>query len=466
MNELAVLPKYDLWQMLLDERREVELMQSLSKAPLVDIAAFITRQEPQTVLGLLSLFQGEDRATLFTNLDEKQKMAVYAAISKQAIADIFAFMPSDQRADFYQQLDEKEQTALLPYLSKRVRKDVITLSAYPPDVAGGIMHTDFATVQEGMTVQEALRKLREDAPSKKMMYYIYVLNADMQMVGIVSLKDLIMAELEDQTVDIVHHNFIYANVYEDRESVAQKIEKYDLAAVPVLNERGQLMGIVGYDEAMDVIRAEQTEDMEKFMGIVSGDTEEDYLATSSVQHFRRRVKWITGLFVASFVSGMVLRHYEGMLHRLPILMFYLSSINDAGGNAGSQAASVVIRALSLGQITLRSWLTIVFKEAKVAVMLSACLFVLAVLKVAVVSGNSTSAATPPGMPSLYKIAFVIAFSLSLQVITATIIGAMLPLVAKFFKGDPAVAASPAITTIVDITGMAIYLLAASYFLLS
>jgi magnesium transporter len=302
-----------------------------------------------------------------------------------------------------------------------------------------------------MTVKQAIQKLKEDAPSKKMIYYIYVVDANMRMIGFVSLKDLIMAEPDDLVAKSLHDNFIYGIVDEDQEAVAERIEKYSLVAIPILNEYGQLVGIVSYDNAIDIIRIEQTEDMERFMGIVSNEEMANYLKVSSFQHFKKRVAWILGLFITGILSSFVIHRHEYLLERITVLALYLPMITATGGNTGSQAASVVIRALSLGQITLRNWLVVIFKEAKVALLLAISLFFLAFLKVLLLSSYNI-----PEPYGIYRIAFTIGIALSIQVITSAIIGATLPLIAKYFNGDPAVAASPAITTLVDITGMMIY----------
>ena len=451
MDNVVKTTQLQSWTQLLEQRQEQELLALLSSAPVVEVADFLAQQPAEHLLALLVRLPAEVRGATFAEFDEQRQQTLYQLASKKDFAPIFSHMPSSERADFYQQLDDKEQARLFPYLTKKVREDVIALSAYPPKTAGGIMSTDFATVLGDMTVKQAIRKLREDAPSKKMIYYIYVVDETMRMIGFVSLKDLIMNASATQVTSILHQNFIYATVTEDQEAVAKRIEKYDLIAMPILNEEQQLVGIVSYDDAMEIIRMEQTEDMEKFMGIVSKEPATDYLSTPSWQHFQKRVMWIVGLFITGFLSSLVIHRHKAILERITALALYLPMIADTGGNAGSQSASVVIRALSLGQVTLKNWLRIIFKEAKIALLLALSLFFLAFLKVLILTGH-----TSIGYYSIYKVAFTIGLSLSLQVITATIIGATLPLVAKYFNGDPAVAASPAITTIVDITGMLIY----------
>ena len=451
MGDVVKTTQFQPWTQLLEQRQEQELLALLSNAPVVEVADFLAQQPAEHLLELLVRLPVEVQGATFAEFDEQRQQTLYQLAIKKDFATIFSHMPSSDRADFYQQLDDKEQARLFPYLTKKVREDVIALSAYPPQTAGGIMSTDFATILGDMTVKQAIRKLREDAPSKKMIYYIYVVDETMRMIGFVPLKDLIMNASATQVTSILHQNFIYATVTEDQEAVAKRIEKYDLIAMPILNEEQQLVGIVSYDDAMEIIRMEQTEDMEKFMGIVSKERATDYLSTPSWQHFQKRVMWIVGLFITGFLSSLVIHRHKAILERITVLALYLPMIADTGGNAGSQSASVVIRALSLGQVTLRNWLRIIFKEAKITLFLALSLFFLAFLKVLILTSH-----TSIGYYSIYKVAFTIGLALSLQVITATIIGAALPLVAKYFNGDPAVAASPAITTIVDITGMAIY----------
>jgi magnesium transporter len=358
------------WTQLLEQQQEQQLLTLLCDAPTIEVAEFLAQQLPQKSLALFTLLPQELQGAIFADFEEEHQLVLYQLLSKKEFAEIFSHIPSHQRAEFYQQLSDKEQVQLLPYLSKKIREDVITLSAYPTDTAGGIMSTDFATVIEDMTVKQAIQKLREDSPSKKMIYYIYVVDKNMRMLGFVALKDLVMAVPDEQVASVLHDNFVYATVNDDRESVAKQVEKYDLVAIPILNEAKQLVGIVRYDDAMDVIRAEETEDMEKFMGIFSDEETSDYMKSSSFQHFKKRVTWILGLFIASILSEMIIHKHEALLGRLTVLALYLPMIAGAGGNAGGQAATVVIRAVSLGQVTLRDWLKVILKEAKVAFLLA------------------------------------------------------------------------------------------------
>jgi magnesium transporter len=445
---------------LIESQEYEALMAILKKMPSVEVSEIIKNQEFETLVYLLSFFNTEEQGFIITFFPHELIYKLFQHYDRKIFAKIFSQLSSDVRADFYNELNRTEQLEILPFLSKQIREDVIHLSSYEPESAGGIMITDFATVEASMKVSEAIKKIREDGPSKKMIYYIYVVDDRMKLQGFVTIKDLILADPKAKVQDELHSEFVYATVDEDREHVARKIEKYNLVAIPVLNALGQLSGIISHDDALDVIRAEHTEDLEKFMGIVPDKSDLSYMETSSWQHFRKRVSWITGLAVVGILSGMIIHYFEATIDKLIILALYMPMVADTGGNCGSQSATVVVRALALGQIQVKEWFMIIYKESKISILLAIVLGVVAFLKVLFLSWETSI----PTEYSLLLIAFIISFALSLQTITATIIGAGLPLIVKRLGGDPAVAASPAITTVVDITGLLIYFTTAVMFL--
>jgi magnesium transporter len=442
------------------KQRLIDYVSILNKMPVVEVAELVEKLESDyDRIDVMSQFPLDRQALILADLPITIQLSLFNAMSRKAFATIFEQMPTQSQVDFFQFLSKKAQTEILPFLSKSVRENILRLSAYPPDTAGGIMSLDYASVFERMTCAEAIAKVRADAPSKKLVYYAYVVNDEQTLLGFVTLKDLIMADPAQMIADVVHREFVFVYVDEDREEVAKKIEKYDLIAIPVVNRQMQLMGVVTHDEAIDIIRAEQTEDLEKFMGISQRDTELNYLETSSWKHFQKRVTWIVTLAAVGIISGMIIHHYENALEKMLILALYMPMVADTGGNVGSQAATVIVRALALGEFSVRAWLKVIWKETKVSSLLALCLGLLAFAKVLFLSWETEI----PAEYSLVKVAFVISLALSLQVITATVIGAALPLVVKAFGGDPAVAASPAITTVVDITGLLIYFGIASLF---
>ena len=404
------------------------------------------------------MLEDSEAGRIFSYFPIEKAYEIFKILDKRRFSQIFTHMYSDIRADLFQEFSKDEQIEILPYLDKKTREDVIVLSAYEPDTAGGIMNTDFATILIHMTCQQALAKIRQDAPSQKMIYYIYVVNDDMEMLGIITIKDLIMADPKSIVKELYNDYFVYVEVNNDREYVAQMIEKHDLVAIPVLNTLNQLVGIVSHEEAIDVIRAEHTEDMEKFMGIVPSEDEQTYLDTSTIQHFKKRVLWLVSLAAVGLISGVIIHHYQIVLEQLIILALYMPMMTATGGNTGSQAATVVIRAMALGQANEQDWFKILFKELRVSFLLSICVGGLVFIKIAFL----TSVSLLPSMMSFTFIGFIISLSIGIQVISSALVGAGLPILVRRLGGDPAVAASPAITTTVDITGLLIYFAIASY----
>lgn len=443
----------------LEQGRYEELLPEIQKLPTIEVAEILMELSEERFLEVFPMFTKEQQAQIFSDLFFDLQYLLFEQLDPWQFATIFEEVPSEVRADFFQEISREEQIQLLPYLIKSVRKDVIELSKYPPETAGGIMSTDFATVLEFMSCSDAIAKVRSDAPSKKMIYYIYVVDRNMTMKGFITLKDLILAEPYQKVSDILKVEFIHADVEEDREAVAKKIEKYDLVAIPVLNQKQQLVGIVTHDEAIEIMRAEHTEDMEQFMGLTKSDEEADYLEDSVKKHYNKRIIWLAGLAALSIFSGVIVQRFEDMLAQVMILTLFMPMMTATGGNTGSQAATVVITALSLGQITLKDWLRIVFKESRVGMLLGFSLGVLTFINVIIIGWNSST----PDNYTLYYVAMVVAIAMTIQVLSATLIGASLPLIVKRLGGDPTVAASPAITTFVDITGLIIYFGTATLF---
>lgn len=442
----------------LDESGQTEeLVEMFEELPTPDVVEFLEDKSDEDVVAYLKELEAEDQGRIFSDFAMDMQLRLCRVLERRHVAQVFRHMYSDIRADLYQQLDKEEQIGLLPYLDKKVREDVIILSAYPRETAGGIMNTDFATVFDGMSVAQAMAKIRHDAPSKDMVIYIYVVDDTMVMKGFVTLKDLVLADPNAKVSDLLNEFFVSAEVNEDRESVAQKIEKYDLAAIPVLNSLNQLVGIVGHDDAITVIRAEQTEDFEKLAGVMPSPEGEDYMQTSSIGHFKKRVVWLVGLAAMGIISGMIINSYQNVLEHFIILAMYMPMMASTGGNTGTQAATVIIRAISLGHVSDSDWIKIVFKEIRISSMLSICVALLTYFKIVFLSFHGL-------LPEGFTMSFVgltISFAIAIQVVSSAIIGAGLPLIVRRLGGDPAVVASPAISTIVDITGLLIYFAVAS-----
>ena len=437
-----------------------KLLDVLFETPAIEIAEFLENIDSEERLSLFLKLDDDVKGDVFCELKIEIQNEFYENLSKRTFVNVFNLMPSESRADFYKQLNSTKQAKLLPFLPKKIREDVLLLSSYSDNSAGGIMSTDFASIYNDMTVGEALEKLKEDAPSKKMLYYAYVVDYEMKMLGFISLHDLILTDKNQLISELIHSNFISAFVDDDKEEVSSMIERYSLVAIPILNHDNQLLGIVRYDDAINVIKNEQTEDLEKMMGISSYSNNVDYLSMSCVQNYYKRIGWLVGLFFLGILTSLVLNRYEMLMTQIPILTPFFPMISAVGGNTGSQSSSVIIRALSLEEIHISDFFKVVFKEMKISIMIALTMFIFAFFEGCVISYFSLDSYRE----SLF-IAVTVGISLLLQVVLSSIIGAALPLIVKMLKMDPAVIATPAIMTIVDVLGVVIYFTIATKLLL-
>jgi magnesium transporter len=392
------------------------------------------------------------RSEVFAHLGPEQQAQILDNINRTDMALLLSDMPPDDRADFFKRMPEDKRDAILPALARAEREDIRRLAAYKEGTAGAVMTSEYATLSPNMTASQAIERLREVAPDKETIYYAYVLDAHRKLIGFVSLKDLILARRAARINDIMHKDIIYTRVDTDQEDAARTIQKYDLIALPVTNGNDALVGIITHDDAIDIITQEHTEDMEKFMAIAGSHEAAVYMRTSAWGHFKNRSGWIVALAMLGIVSGFIVQSFEGLLLQFAILAAFMPMMADTGGNTGSQAATLVVRALALREISPRDVVRVLAKEIQVALLLALLLGIVAYGRVAFFGGGSTI----PDEFSLSLVGVAIATALGLQVLTATLIGAVLPLAAARVKVDPAVMASPALTTIVDITGLLIY----------
>ena len=368
------------------------------------------------------------------------------------IKDLINVMAPDDRADLFQRLDEDDQQELLPLLEKEERDDLNQLLAYKEDTAGSIMTTDFAVVEEHWTAKQALLSIRLQAPEVETIYYLYVVDIQEKLKGTLSLRDLVMAPPRQEVSEIMSDQPIAVKALDDQENVAKAIAKYDLLAIPVVDEKGVLVGIITHDDALDIIQEEQTEDIEKFMGFTGAQEEDTYLSEPIWNNYKRRIFWVIGLACLSQVSGLIIRSEAPLLQEFIILTTFMTMLVSTGGNVGSQSATVVIRGLALDQIRLKDAWRIILKELGNGVLLAVTLgmFSFAIVLI-IIHGTHLPQGASPSL-----IAICVSLAMVIQIVTASFIGVALPLVAQTFKIDPALVASPALATLVDICGLFIY----------
>ncbi len=439
----------------------LELLDANDRATLEEIvhaihparmAEFVAALKDEDLWRFLAAIPKKDAAAIFSNLDLDRQVELASEANRQAMARLLEELPHDDRADLVKNLDPTVADQILPLVAKADREDIRRLASFEEGTAGALMSSDYATLHPDMTIEQALAQIRIQAPSKETIYYIYVTDEQSRLVGFVSLKDLILSRPDQKVRDIMHADVITADLNEDQEIVARKIEKYDLLAIPVVNTERQLVGIVTHDDAVDVIRQEQQEDVEKLMAISGEHRAGEYLRTPSIQHFRNRVGWILILAVLGLFSGLIVQRYETLLMSFAILAAFMPMLADTGGNTGSQSATLVVRALALGEVRSSDLLRVLFKELKVSLLLAGVLAVVAFFRVWIYYIASES---PPPI-SLLRMGATVSLALAIQVVSATLIGAFLPLLAVRLRWDPAIIASPALTTLVDITGLFLF----------
>ncbi|HHN46025.1 MAG TPA: magnesium transporter [Planctomycetes bacterium] len=423
-------------------------------------ADFLTGLEPDEMWQVLKRLTSKQRVAVFNEIDADFQTEIAILLRRDELGTLVTDMPPDDRVDFLKRMPEEKRDAILPALAQAEREDIKRLSAYPEGTAGAIMTTEYAAIRPDITAAEAIGKLRHEAPDKETIYYAYVLDESRKLVGFISLKDLILARPDVRVADIMHGDVISAAVDEDQEAAARKLQKFDLIALPVVDAAGRLVGIITHDDAFDVIVQEQTEDMEKLVAIGGAHEAAAYIRTPAWMHFKNRCGWIIVLAFLGLVSGAIVQSFEGLLVQFAILATFMPMLADTGGNTGSQSATLIVRALALGEVTTRDVLRVLLKELLVSLPMGLLLAFFAFGRVMLFGG---AGGIPDGF-SPATVGLAVGVALGIQVVTATLIGAMLPLAAARMKLDPAVVASPAITTIVDITGLLIFFMTAGYVL--
>ena len=399
--------------------------------------------EGDTILGLLP---DRLRSAVMSYVDPERQVRFVESMPAVDAAALLHLMSHDDRADLVNYLDEDRVDQILRHLAQAEREDIRRLASFDEGTAGAVMTTDYATLTPGITVRDALDRLRHEAPDRETIDYSFVVDPDHKLLGIVPLKRLIMASPRARISEIMQKDMITGRVDDDQESVARKIDRYDLFAIPVLDASDMLVGIVTHDDAMDILRREQTEDILKFGG-VSADREADdapYWQSGIVGVVRRRLPWLLMLLLAENFTYPVLRYFDWVSERFSSLVFFLPLPIGTGGNAGSQTVGTIIRGLSLGEIGKGDLWRVLLRECVTGLLLG-----LTLGSIGLVYAHFWR-----GQP--WPMARVVGLTILCICVWANTVGAVVPLMAKRVGIDPAVISAPFITTLVDATGLMIY----------
>ncbi|NLT70808.1 MAG: magnesium transporter [Verrucomicrobiaceae bacterium] len=447
-------------QLPLDVETILEALQSLSTDRILaiakeahpgDVAAAFERLEDLERREILDLLPAEALSAWVDYLPSIDIEKGLATLTRTEQREVLAALSDDELVDLLQEIEEEDLPQYLELLGDHKREISAHLMRYPEETAGGRMTTAMATVREDRTVREALNELAAIQDQTELLSRIYVVDEDRRILGKVRLRDLAFNSRSTLIRDLMDSDQSSVPAMADQEEAAQMIARYDLVALPVVDEDGRLLGVITHDDALDILEEESTEDMERISGI-GGQGGLAYLQTPAVAHFRRRFGWILTLAFLALASGFILHAFEGVLKAYYILALYLPMVVAAGGNTGAQSATMVIRAMSLGELDTREFWRVIWKEGRVGIMLGGLLGLCVALQI----NFLLPASFDTGTVSVLRIGFVVGLSLMAQVVTSTLIGAGLPLLAKKVNLDPAVVASPAITTLVDMSGSVIY----------
>ena len=408
-----------------------------------DLANVVEAMPPEKVGEFLRALPPNRAAQVIEYLDDELRAEFLEHVTTEQAAEIISEMTPDDRADVLETLEEKTADDILSDLPDQARQETERLLQFEPDTAGGLMTTGFVAVEQSLSVEEALAQVRAAARSgrREAMHAIYVVDPDGKLVGVMSLRELLAAP-EGASVDgVMHSEIVSVQASADREEVARVTSEYDLVAVPVVDGFGRIVGAITVDDVIDAMVEEQTEDVQR-LGAVQ-PLHEPYLVSSFWDVAKRRVGWLVVLFVGEMFTGTAMRAYEDTLAKAIVLTLFIPLIISSGGNSGSQSATLITRALAVGDVDMRDVLRVFLRELGQGLVLGACLGAIGFVRV-LIWGNGSS------------VAMTVAISLVLVVIVGTTVGALLPLFFKRLGFDPAVASAPFVASLVDVTGLVIY----------
>ena len=424
------------------EKKFSQLKQLLSTMNPVDLAG-ILEEMPQDSLPLVyRLLPKELAAEAFAEMDNDLQEILIQAFSDKELQEVLDELYLDDAVDIIEEMPANVVKRILRQTSPEVRKKINEILHYPEDSAGSIMTIEYVDLKKTMTVDEAFSRIRATGVDKETIYTCYVTNHDRKLEGLVTVRELLLSPKTAIIGEIMQTHVIAASTLDDKEKVANQLQKYDFLALPVVDQEYRLVGIVTFDDAMDVLQEENTEDIEMMAAITP--TGKPYLKTSTTELWKKRVPWLLLLMVSATFTGKIIQAYESALAAQVALTAFIPMLMDTGGNAGSQASVTIIRGLSLGEIRMSDLLKIIWKEIRVAILCGLTLSVANFAKMMLLDQVGLS------------VSLVVCLTLVVTVTIAKITGCTLPIVAKRIGFDPAVMASPFITTIVDALSLIVY----------
>ncbi len=433
---------FDLVKELLETKQYTTLRQKIAEMNGADIAAVMEELDQGDMLKILRILPKNLAADVFSYMEVESQQFIITSLSEKDAAGIINNLMADDAADLLEEMPANVVKKLLANANPETRRDINDLLQYPEDSAGSIMTVEYVDLKENMTVEEAIARIRKIGMDSETINICYVLDAKRKLVGTVALRYLLISPGDAVISDIMHENVIYINTLMDQEEVARQFQKYDFTAMPVVDNEKRLVGIITVDDIVDILQEEATEDMEKMAAIVPSD--KPYMKTSVIETWKKRMPWLLLLMISAAFTGSILTTFEDALMAYGVLIAYIPMLMDTGGNAGGQASVTIIRGLSLNEIEFGDALRVVWKEMRVAFLCGTTLAAANFVKLLLFDRVGL------------MVALVVCLTLIASVMIAKVVGCMLPMLARRIGFDPAVMASPFITTIVDVLSLLVY----------
>ena len=437
---------------MLSEKKYASLRDILVTMNPIDVAGLFDDLEEKQIPVMFRLLPKEQAAETFVEMEPDAQQLLIQGFSDNELREVLDELYVDDAADLVEEMPANVVRRILAQADPEMRRSINQILRYPENSAGALMTMEYVSLRPEMTVEEAILRIRRQGVDKETIYTCYVLEKDRTLLGIVTVKDLLLAESDDTEIrEIMTESVISVNTQDDQEEVAKMFSKYNFLALPVVDTENRMVGIVTFDDAMDVMEEEATEDMEIMAAMTP--SEKSYLKSTPFDLYKHRIPWLMLLMVSATFTGMIISSFESALALLPALTAFIPMLMDTGGNCGSQSSVTVIRSLSLDELEFSDLLTVMWKEVRTALLCGATLAVLCFAKVLLVDrllmGNASIS---------LSVDLVICLALGVTVVIAKIVGCTLPLLAKKLGFDPAVMASPFITTIVDALSLLVYFL--------
>ncbi|MDD2391645.1 MAG: magnesium transporter [Bacilli bacterium] len=429
-------------ELLIEEKKYHELKDILSKLNISDVAEILEDVKPQELVKIFRLFKKDDAADVFSYFPVEIQTELVTLFTDKEAASLIDEMYADDATDLLEEMPSNVVIRLLKNCSEETRTQINKLLKYPDSSAGSIMTVEYAELKENLTIEKAIAKLREEGEKYETVNTCFILDKKRKLVGSIKLQDILFAKPNSLISEIANKDFIYVDTLTDQEEVVQMFKKYDVTIMPVVDSEGRLVGIITIDDIVDIIEEEATEDIEKMAAISPAN--KPYLKTGVIETWKTRIVWLLLLMVSAIFTGKIINGFESSLAACTALTAFIPMLMDTGGNAGGQVSVSVIRGISLNEIELKDAFKIMWKEFRVAIISGITLVFANLIKMLIVDNVSMN------------IIIVVSLALFFTVIFAKIVGSVLPLIAKKIGFDPAVMASPLLTTIVDAISLLVY----------